>query len=103
MLVAPDLEDVAAFRATNMGGYPAVCPLSHDGSFAVSQDRTGNGTEEVRFFPQDGSFFRAFCAYEGLLVGVRTDGTLWYCGLEAIRRILNLCSVTRPKRLRIQG
>jgi hypothetical protein len=82
-LIAPDLGEVATFRATNMWGYPSACPLFRDGSFGISRDRTGSVEGDVaELLPVEGSFSRAFCVYEGLMVGVRTDGTLWNERLE---------------------
>ncbi|WP_437903054.1 hypothetical protein WME95_31475 [Sorangium sp. So ce327] len=80
--VLPDgLPPASTFRATNMWDYTGVCPLFVDGSFAVVLD----GTSFNRPLPPDedavrrmeGSFTQAFCVFEGLAVGVRSDGSLW--------------------------
>jgi hypothetical protein len=78
MLVARDLAEVATFRATNMGGDQAICPLFHDGSFGISADRFVSGGGRAGVFTLiEGRFLRAFCVWEGLMAGVRTDGTIW--------------------------
>jgi hypothetical protein len=83
MVIASDLAPIATFRATNMGGDPAVCPLFRDGSFSMSVDRSARtGVQEAQLVPFEGTFSRAFCVWEGLLAGVRIDGTLWGDRLE---------------------
>jgi hypothetical protein len=79
-----DTPSVGAFRATNMGGLPSVCPLLRDGSFRIISDVPDDvpGTPSVLTY--DGHFFRAFCAWEGLAIGIHTDGTMWSNFLEVL-------------------
>jgi hypothetical protein len=78
-LTPPDLSEVATFRATNMGGSQAICPMFRDGSFGMSREQPdANGQARALFFAYDGVFSRAFCAWEGFAVGVRRDGSVWY-------------------------
>ncbi|WP_437850884.1 hypothetical protein [Sorangium sp. So ce363] len=86
-LLPDGLPAVASFRATNMWGEQGVCPLFVDGSFAVLLDRLQENLPEhpdkvVEF---EGPFTQALCAWEGLVAGVRPDGSLWqFHGMETI-------------------
>jgi len=72
---ADGLPPVATFRATNMFGFQAICPLFRDGTFGVSRDGVDDmGVRRATFTPVAGTFVRALCAYEGLLAAVQTDG-----------------------------
>ena len=110
MSLSSDLPPAAAFRATNMGGYHTICALFRDGSFGENRSFPAERGVGVEFVTIPGKFSRAFCAYEGLTVGVLTDGTLlssvgsanpggddWidvalsdavYCGLQATGEIV---------------
>ena len=78
MQIAAGLPPAQGFRATNMWGNPAVCPLFRDGTFGVSLDRSAQNSAETtpQFSAWNGSFNDAFCAYEGLRAGVRSDGSI---------------------------
>jgi len=82
-LIAPHLPEALTFRSTNMWGNQGVCPLFRDGTFGVSRIGSGSdGTPTATWQAIDGTFARAFCAFEGLSVGIHTDGSLWNPRLE---------------------
>ncbi|WP_157906977.1 MULTISPECIES: hypothetical protein [Sorangium] len=86
-LLPDGLPPVASFRATNMWGEQGVCPLFVDGSFAVLLDRNQENLPEPpdKVVEFEGPFTQALCAWEGLVAGVRPDGSLWqFHGMETI-------------------
>jgi hypothetical protein len=76
MHLASDIPEATTFRATNMGGDHTICALFRDGTFGENRSLPPEQGSTAQFVTIDGTFSRAFCAYEGLMVGVRTDGTL---------------------------
>jgi hypothetical protein len=73
----PELPPIATFRATNMYGGWGICPLFTDSSFYMYIQRGDIDGSHTEVKPIDGTFDHAFCAFEGLGAGVRTDGSIW--------------------------
>jgi hypothetical protein len=76
----PDVAPAVTFRAALMGSNQAICPLSADGSFSIVRIRHELDAMPSAVVPVDGSFLKAFCVWEGLGAGIRSDGSLWLFG-----------------------
>ena len=76
--VVQELPPTGAFNATNMWGRSAVCPVAQDGSFRIVSDVPEESVEEpLEPRLMEGHFAQAFCVFEGLAVGVLSNGSLW--------------------------
>jgi len=73
--IPADLPPIADFRATDLGA-AGLCLIAHDGSLLY-----GNYLPEVdpplTLAVEAGPFADVACAFEGLVAGVRSDGTVW--------------------------
>jgi hypothetical protein len=74
--VPDDLPPVVDFRATNMWGGQGLCFRSAAGAFIVGTYHPASEPESERWSTFDGTFTDVTCAYEGIMCGVRPDGTV---------------------------